>query len=83
MKNMVNNKAKYKRGNKHPTIEALIGCAMLPKSFTTLCSALDDKKERSKKRKHHTPNERSDVAQKNQKGPASLFGREAEVLFGA
>ena len=56
---------------------------MLPRSFTTLCSALDDKKERSKKRKHHTPNERSDVAKKKQKGPASLFGREAEVSVGA
>ena len=82
MKNMVNNKAKYKRGNKHPTIEALIGCAMLPKSFTTLCSALDDKKMSEAKKKTSNPNERSDVAKKH-KGPASLFGREAEVLFGA
>ena len=56
---------------------------MYTKSFTTLCSALDDKKERSKKKKTPHHNERSYVAQKKRKGPASLFGREAEVLFGA
>ena len=53
------------------------------RSFTTLWSALDDKKERSKKKKTPHPNERSDVAQKKQKGPASLLGREAEVSVGA
>ena len=56
---------------------------MLTRSFATLCSALDDKKmsEAKKNTLHH--NERSDVAQKKQKGPASLFGREAEVSVGA
>jgi len=39
------------------------------------------KKSEAKKENTH-PNERSDVAKK-QKGPASLFCREAEVLFGA
>ena len=41
------------------------------------------KKSEAKKENTH-PNERSDVAQKKKhKGPASLFCREAQGLFGA
>jgi hypothetical protein len=40
------------------------------------------KKRAKQKKKTSHPNERSDVAKKH-KGPASLFGREAKVLFGA
>jgi hypothetical protein len=61
---MVNNKTKQKRNNHTPTSEALIDCAMLPRSFTTLCSALDDKKRAKQKKKTPHPNERSNVAKK-------------------
>ena len=52
---------------------------MLPRFFATFHSDLNDKKR--KRKKAPTSNERSNVAKKRI-GPASLFCREAEVLFG-
>ena len=52
---------------------------MFSRSFTPLW--MTKKRAKQKKETSH-PNERSDVAKKH-KGPASLFCREAEVLFGA
>ena len=53
------------------------------KTFSSLCITNTHLNEPENRSKHHTPNERSDVAQKKHKGPASLFGREAEVSVGA
>ena len=49
-----------------------------------LRSALDDKKnERSKKENTTPPTSEAMLRKKKHKGPASLFGREAEVSVGA
>ena len=53
------------------------------KTFSEINTTNTHPNKRSKKKKTPHPNERSDVAQKKRKGPASLIGREAEVSVGA
>ena len=52
------------------------------KTFSEINITNTNPNKRSKKKKTPHPNERSNVAKKH-KGPASLFCREAQGLFGA
>ena len=57
-----------KRKYHTPTSESLTSCAMIPRSFTTLRSTLDDKKtSEAKKEKHHTPTSEAMLHKKTQR----------------